>query len=162
MRLLEVTMATVELRVNGVAKTVQVDDPDTPLLYVLRNDLDLTGTRFGCGLAQCGACTVHVDGRATRSCNTPISAVRGRNVTTIEGLGSPEKPDPLQAAFIAEQAAQCGYCTAGIVMTARALLDRTPRPTEAQVREALTGNLCRCGSHVRVIRAVLRAAGGRS
>ena len=155
-------MTTVQLRVNGMPKTVQVDDPETPLLYVLRNDLDLTGTRFGCGLAQCGACTVHVDGRATRSCNTPVSAVQGRSVTTIEGLGSPEKPDPLQAAFIAEQAAQCGYCTSGIVMTARALLDRTPRPTEAQVREALTGNLCRCGSHTRVLRAVLRAAGGRS
>ena len=155
-------MTTVQLRVNGMPKTVQVDDPETPLLYVLHNDLDLTGTRFGCGLAQCGACTVHVDGRATRSCNTPVSAVQGRSVTTIEGLGSPEKPDPLQAAFIAEQAAQCGYCTSGIVMTARALLDRTPRPTEAQVREALTGNLCRCGSHTRVLRAVLRAAGGRS
>ena len=155
-------MATIQFRVNGVAKTVQVDDPDTPLLYVLRNDLDLTGTRFGCGLAQCGACTVQVDGRATRSCITPIRTVQGRSVRTIEGLGSPDKPDPLQAAFIAEQAAQCGYCTAGIVMTARALLDRTPRPTEMQVREALTGNLCRCGTHPRVIRAVLRAAGVRS
>jgi nicotinate dehydrogenase subunit A len=153
-------MATLSLQVNGTPRTVQVDDPDTPLLYVLRNDLDLPGTRFGCGLAQCGACTVHVDGRATRSCNTAVSAVQGRAITTIEALGTPETPDPLQAAFIAEAAAQCGYCTSGIVMTVRALLNQNPRPTETQVREALSGNLCRCGSHARVIRAVLRAAGG--
>ena len=153
-------MATLRLQVNGSTRTVEVDDPDTPLLYVLRNELDLPGTRFGCGLAQCGACTVHVDGRATRACNTSVSAVQGRAITTIEALGSPEKPDPLQAAFIAEAAAQCGYCTSGIVMTARALLNQNPRPSETQVREALTGNLCRCGSHARVIRAVLRAAGG--
>jgi nicotinate dehydrogenase subunit A len=154
-------MATLSLQVNGTTRTVQVDDPDTPLLYVLRNDLDLPGTRFGCGLAQCGACTVHVDGRATRSCNTTVSAVQGRAITTIEALGTPEKPDPLQAAFIAEAAAQCGYCTSGIVMTARALLNQNPRPTEMQVREALTGNLCRCGSHARVLRAVMRVAEGR-
>jgi nicotinate dehydrogenase subunit A len=152
------TMAQVQFRVNGSARTVQVDDPDTPLLYVLRDDLGLTGTKFGCGLAQCGACTVHVDGRAVRSCVAPVRSVQGREVTTIEGLGSPERPDPVQAAFIAEQAAQCGYCTAGIVMTARALLADTPRPSESQVREALSGNLCRCGSHDRVLRAVLRAA----
>jgi nicotinate dehydrogenase subunit A len=152
----------IQLRVNGTPRTIQVDDPDTPLLYVLRNDLDLTGTRFGCGLAQCGACTVHVDGRAVRSCSTPIRAIQGKSVRTIEGLGAPDKPDPLQAAFIAEQAAQCGYCTAGIVMTARALLDSNPHPTEGQVRDALTGNLCRCGSHARVLKAVMRAAGGRS
>jgi nicotinate dehydrogenase subunit A len=152
----------VQLRVNGTPRTVQADDPDTPLLYVLRNDLDLTGTHFGCGLAQCGACTVHVDGRAVRSCSTPIRAMQGKSVITIEGLGSPENPDPLQAAFIAEQAAQCGYCTAGIVMTARALLNQNPNPTEAQVRDALTGNLCRCGSHARVLKAVMRAAGARS
>ena len=155
-------MPRVQFRLNGSARTVQVDDPDTPLLYVLRNDCDLTGTRFGCGLAQCGACTVHVDGRATRSCNTSVSVVQGKSVITVEGLGTPEKPDPLQAAFIAEQAAQCGYCTAGIVMTARALLNQNPRPTETQVRDALVGNLCRCGSHARVIRAVMRAAGGRA
>ena len=155
-------MATVQFRLNGSPKNLQIDDPDTPLLYVLRNDCALTGTRFGCGLAQCGACTVHVDGRATRSCNTAISTVQGKSVMTIEGIGSPDKPDPLQAAFIAEQAAQCGYCTAGIVMTARALLSQTPRPSESQVREALTGNLCRCGSHVRVIRAVMGAAGARA
>ncbi len=155
-------MASLTLHVNGAARVVEVDDPDTPLLYVLRNDLELTGTRFGCGLAQCGACTVLVDGRATRSCVTPVSAVGGQPVTTIEGLGSPERPDPVQAAFIAEQAAQCGYCTAGLVVTARAFLDESRaqnrRPTEVEVRAALAGNLCRCGSHLRVIRAVLRAA----
>jgi len=151
-------MATVKMEVNGAARGVEVDDPQTPLLYVLRNDLGLTGTKFGCGLAQCGACTVLIEGRAVRSCSTAASAAQGLRVTTIEGLGSPERPDPLQAAFIEEQAAQCGYCTAGMIMSARALLAQTPRPTEAQVRQALAGNLCRCGSHVRVIRAVMRAA----
>ncbi len=151
-------MATVKMEVNGAARGVEVDDPRTPLLYVLRNDLGLTGTKFGCGLAQCGACTVLVDGRAVRSCSTAASAAQGRRVTTVEGLGSAERPDPLQAAFIEEQAAQCGYCTAGMIMSARALLAQTARPTEAQVRQALAGNLCRCGSHVRVIRAVMRAA----
>jgi nicotinate dehydrogenase subunit A len=155
-------MATLQLRVNGSARTVQLDDPDTPLLYVLRNDLDLTGTHFGCGLAQCGACTVHVDGVATRSCVTPAASIQGRAVTTIEGLGSPERPDPLQAAFIAEQAAQCGFCTAGIVMTARALLTHNPKVSETEVRQALAGNLCRCGSHARVLRAVMRVASGRT
>ena len=153
-------MATVRLDVNGSARAVELDDPVTPLLYVLRNDLGLTGTRFGCGLAQCGACTVLVDGVAVRSCVTPASTVQGRRITTIEGLGSPERPDAVQAAFIAEQAAQCGYCTAGMVVTARALLAQNPRPSESEVRQALAGNLCRCGSHPRVIRAVLRAAGG--
>src|SRR5262245_47652218 len=151
-------MATVTLQVNGTASTFELADPDTPLLYVLRNDLALTGTKFGCGLAQCGACTVHLDGQAVRSCSTPVSAAVGRQITTIEGLGSPEKPDPVQAAFIAEQAAQCGYCTAGLVMTARALLQQNRRPTETEVKQALAGNLCRCGSHVRVVRAVMRAA----
>jgi nicotinate dehydrogenase subunit A len=154
-------MATITLQVNGAARTIEISDPDTPLLYVLRNDLGLTGTKFGCGLAQCGACTVHLDGQAVRSCATPVSAVGSRPVTTIEGLGSPERPDPVQAAFIAEQAPQCGYCTAGLVMTARAFLQQwqqNRRPTEPEVKEALAGNLCRCGSHVRVIRAVLRAA----
>ena len=151
-------MATLTLQVNGAARTVEVSDPDTPLLYVLRNDLALTGTKFGCGLAQCGACTVHLDGQAIRSCSTPVSAAVGRQVTTIEGLGSPERPDPVQAAFIAEQAAQCGYCTVGLVMTARAFLGRNRRPTESEVKQALAGNLCRCGSHVRVIRAVTRAS----
>jgi nicotinate dehydrogenase subunit A len=156
-------MAKLALRVNGGNREVESDDPDVPLLYVLRDDLGLTGTKFGCGLAQCGACTVLVGGRAIRSCATPARAVVGQDVVTIEGLGTLDRLDPVQAAFIAEQAAQCGYCTAGMVMAARALLSRTPRPSEAQVREALAGNLCRCGSHARVIRAVMRAAaqGGR-
>jgi nicotinate dehydrogenase subunit A len=151
-------MAKLILRVNGSNREVESDDPDVPLMYVLRDQLGLTGTHFGCGLAQCGACTVMVAGRAVRSCIAPAKSVVGQDVVTIEGLGSPDRPDPLQAAFIGEQAAQCGYCTAGMVMSARALLAQTPRPTEAQVREALAGNLCRCGSHARVIRAVLRAA----
>ena len=150
-------MPTLTLNVNGAARAVEAH-PDTPLLYVLRGDLALTGTKFGCGLAQCGACTVLLAGRAVRSCVTPVSMVGGQTITTVEGLGSPDRPDPVQAAFIAEQAAQCGYCTAGMVVTARALLERNRRPTEADVKQALAGNLCRCGSHVRVIRAVLRAA----
>jgi len=154
-------MAKLALRVNGASREIESDDPDVPLLYVLRNDLGLTGTRVGCGLAQCGACTVLVNGRAVRACAAPARSAVGQDVVTIEGLGSPARPDPLQAAFIAEQAAQCGYCTAGMVVSARALLNSTPRPSEEQVREALAGNLCRCGSHARVIRAVLRAAGGR-
>lgn len=151
------------LVVNGQSREVAAD-PETPLLYVLRNDLGLTGTKFGCGLGQCGACTVLVDGQPVRSCMLPLQAVAGQRVTTIEGLGSPEHPHPLQAAFIEEQAVQCGYCTPGIVMTAKAILDRTPRPTEAQIKEGLAEILCRCGTHDRVIRAVLRAAatlGGR-
>lgn len=151
-------MPTLTLQLNGAIRNVEVDDPSTPLLYVLRNDLGLTGTPFGCGLAQCGACTVHLDGQAIRSCSMPVSAAVGRPITTIEGLGSPERPDPVQAAFIAEQASQCGYCTAGLVMTARAFLEQNRRPTETEVKQALAGNLCRCGSHVRVIRAVMRAA----
>ena len=151
-------MAKLTLQVNGTPRDVEVDDLATPLLYVLRNDLGLTGTKFGCGLAQCGACTVHLDGQAARSCVTPVNEVVGRQVTTVEGLGSPERPDPVQAAFIAEQAAQCGYCTAGLVMTARAFLQQNRRPTEPEVKQALAGNLCRCGSHVRVIRAMMRAA----
>jgi nicotinate dehydrogenase subunit A len=154
-------MARLTLKVNGTNREVEADDPDMPLLYVLRGDLGLTGTHFGCGLAQCGACTVLVNGRAVRSCIAPAQSVAGQDVVTIEGLGSPERPDPLQAAFIAEQAAQCGYCTAGMVMSARALLAQTPRPTEKQVRDALAGNLCRCGSHARVIRAVLRVAAAK-
>ena len=153
----------IRLIVNGQQRDVTVD-PETPLLYVLRNDLGLTGTKFGCGLGQCGTCTVLVAGQAVRSCVTPVKAVAGQEVTTIEGLGSPERPHPLQAAFIEEQAAQCGYCTPGIVMAATAFLARTPRPTEAQIKEALAGTLCRCGTHDRVIRAVKRAAvamGGR-
>ena len=153
----------IHLIVNGQPRDVAVD-PDVPLLYVLRNDLGLTGTKFGCGLGQCGACTVLVRGQAVRSCVIPAQAVAGQEVTTIEGLGSPERPHPLQAAFIEEQATQCGYCTAGIIMAAKAFLDQNPRPTEAQLTQALAGNLCRCGTHLRVIRAVMRTAamtGGR-
>jgi nicotinate dehydrogenase subunit A len=151
------------LVVNGQPREVAAD-PETPLLYVLRNDLGLTGTKFGCGLGQCGACTVLVDGQPVRSCMLPVQAVAGQAVTTIEGLGSPERPHPLQAALIEEQAVQCGYCTPGIVMAAKAILDQTPRPTEAQLKQALNEILCRCGTHDRVVRAVLRAAatmGGR-
>ena len=147
----------IRLSVNGRRRDVAMDS-DVPLLYVLRNDLGLHGTKFGCGLGQCGACTVLVGGQAVRSCLIPVQSVVGQEVITIEGLGSPERPHPLQAAFIEEQAAQCGYCTAGIIMAAKAFLDQTPRPTEAQLRQALAGNLCRCGTHVRVIRAVMRTA----
>ena len=153
----------IRLIVNGQPRDLAVD-PEVPLLYVLRNDLGLTGTKFGCGLGQCGACTVLVGGRAVRSCVLPVQAVAGQEVITIEGLGSPERPHPLQAAFIEEQAVQCGYCTAGIIMAAKAFLDQTPRATEAQLMQALAGNLCRCGTHLRVIRAVMRTAamtGGR-
>ncbi len=154
----------ISLSVNGQRHDVDAD-PNEPLLYMLRNDLRLTGAKFGCGLAQCGACTVIAGGQAIRSCVTPVQAVAGQEILTIEGLGSPERPHPLQAAFIEEQAAQCGYCTAGIIMSAKAFLDKTPHPTETQLREGLAGNLCRCGTHLRVIRAVMRAAavmaGGR-
>jgi nicotinate dehydrogenase subunit A len=149
-------MAT-NIKVNGVSRSVPAE-PDTPLLYVLRNDLELNGAKFGCGLAQCGACTVLIDGKAVRSCVTPISAVATSEITTIEGIGSLDKPHPLQRAFMEEQAAQCGYCINGMIMSAKELLDRNPRPTEQDVRTALAGNLCRCGTHTRIIRAVLRAA----
>jgi nicotinate dehydrogenase subunit A len=151
-------MAKYNFEVNGRSVTVDSWDPGQPILYLLRNALGLLGPKFGCGLAQCGACTVLVDGKATRSCITPVKQVAGHSVTTIEGLGSPEKPDAVQAAFIAEQAAQCGYCTNGIIMTAKALLARNPRPTREQVQQGLAGNLCRCGTHTRILAAVLRAA----
>jgi nicotinate dehydrogenase subunit A len=147
----------VTLTVNGQRRTVRAA-PDTPLLYVLRNDLELNAAKFGCGLAQCGSCTVVVDGKAVRSCTTPISSVAGKEITTLEGLGSEGKPHPLQRAFLKEQAAQCGYCIAGMIMSAKALLDRTPHPSEAEIRRALAGNLCRCGTHNRIVRAVQRAA----
>jgi nicotinate dehydrogenase subunit A len=147
----------ISLKVNGVSRSVPAE-PDTPLLYVLRNDLELNGAKFGCGLAQCGACTVLIDGRATRSCVTPISAVEKSEITTIEGLGSVDKPHALQQAFIEEQAVQCGYCINGMIMSAKDLLDRNPHPSEGDVRDALAGNLCRCGTHNRIVRAVLRAA----
>ena len=150
--------ATYTLRVNGKSRTVRVDDPQMPLLYALRNNLDLHGPHFGCGLGQCGACTVHMDGRAVRSCNLPVFQAAGKNILTIEGLGTPEKPHPLQQAFIEEQAVQCGYCINGMIMQAKALLDHNKRPTEAQIRQALAANLCRCGTHVRIVRAVKRAS----
>ena len=150
-------MPSYQLRVNGEARSVDVRDPDEPLLYVLRNHLRLTGAKFGCGLAQCGACTVLVDGQPTRSCTLPVSRVGSANVTTIEGVGSLEKPHPVQAAFIAEQAAQCGYCTNGMVMTSVALLKRKPDASLDDAKAALAGNLCRCGTHHRILRAAMRA-----
>lgn len=154
-------MARISLRVNGTARTVDTD-PSTPLLYVLRDDLGLQGPRFGCGLSQCGACTVIIDGNTVRSCSIPVRAARNRNITTLEGLGSVAHPHPLQKAFIEEQAAQCGFCMNGIVLTAKVLLDKNPNPTDAEIKKALDGVLCRCGSHPRVIRAVKRAAGERA
>ena len=151
----------ITLIVNGVTRSVDVES-DTPLLYVLRDNLGITGPKYGCGVAQCGSCTVLIDGEAKRSCVVPVSTVAGAAVTTVEGLGAPQQLHPIQAAFVEEQAAQCGYCTAGMVMSAKALLDKKPKPSEAEIREALVGNLCRCGSHVRVVRAVQRAAGIRS
>jgi nicotinate dehydrogenase subunit A len=145
------------LRVNGRAHEVAAE-PNTPLLYVLRNDLGLKGTRFGCGVGHCGACTVLVDGNAVQSCDTPLWSASGREITTIEGLGSAEQPHPLQQAFLGEQAAQCGYCVNGIIMSAAALLKKTPRPSDAEIAAALDRNLCRCGTHVRILRAIRRAA----
>ena len=148
----------VSLTVNGRRFTVDVD-PDTPLIYVLRNDLALNGPKLGCAKGQCGACTVLVDGQAVRACLMPVKEVAaGKAVVTLEGLGTPEQPHPLQSAFIAEQALQCGYCTSGMIMQAAALLAAKPAPTEGDVRAGLAANLCRCGSHPRVVRAVLRAA----
>jgi nicotinate dehydrogenase subunit A len=152
----EETLATYNLRVNGTPRTVDAD-PDTPLLYVLRDTLGLHGPKFGCGLAQCGTCTVHVDGEETRSCVLPIADLQGE-VTTLEGLGSTRNLHPLQKAFIDEQAVQCGYCINGMIMSAAALLKRTRNPSEAEIRDALAGNLCRCGTHQRIVAAVQRAA----
>jgi len=154
-------MAQINLNVNGKSRTVDVD-LTTPLLYVLRNDLELHGPRFGCGLGQCGACTVIVDGNTVRSCSYPVSSARGKQITTLEGLGSVARPHALQAAFIEEQAAQCGYCMNGMIMTAKVLLDKNSHPNDEEIKRALEGNLCRCGSHLRVIRAVKRAAGERA
>ena len=151
-------MPGTQLHVNGKSVSVFVDDPDVPLLYVLRDNLGLHGPRFGCGLAQCGACTVHVDGVAVRSCVMRLSAVKGK-VVTLEGLGSESRPHPLQRAFIEEQAVQCGYCINGMIMQSAALLTRNPKPTEDQIRQELAANLCRCGTHLRILRAVMRAAG---
>jgi nicotinate dehydrogenase subunit A len=149
------------INVNGKPHTVDAAG-DTPLLYVLRNDLELNGAKYGCGFAQCGACTVIIEGRPVRSCITPLSAVGAKAVTTIEGLASGGAPHALQKAFIAEQAAQCGYCANGMIMTAKTLLDKNPRPSEAQIRKALGANFCRCGTHNRIVRAVQRAAKERA
>jgi nicotinate dehydrogenase subunit A len=145
------------LRINGSERRLTADG-DAPLLDVLRNVLGLKGTRFGCGSEQCGACFVLIDGRAVPSCTTTLGSVAGKSIVTVEGLGGPESPHPLQKAFIVEQAAQCGYCTSGMLVSAAALLSRTPWPTEAEVKQALDRNICRCGSHNRIVRAVLRAA----
>jgi len=149
---------TIALHVNGRTRRVTVEDRNMPLLYVLRDHLELHGPRFGCGLGQCGACTVHVDGRAVRSCLTPLSAVANRKIVTLEGLGTPEAPHPVQKAFIDEQAVQCGYCINGMIMEAAAFLNANQNPSDAQIKKALTGNLCRCGTHLRIVRAVKRAA----
>ncbi len=155
-------MPSFELHVNGGTQTISVRDPDEPLLYVLRNRLGLTGAKFGCGLGQCGACKVIVDGEAVPSCQLPVAKAAGTKITTVEGLGSPDKPNPLQAAFVAEQAAQCGYCITGMVMTAAAFLSKQPNATQDEVKAALAGNLCRCGTHQRILQAVMRATGRTS
>ena len=147
----------ISFKLNGKPASIVTDDPQMPLLYALRDGLALRGPRFGCGLGQCGACTIHLDGAAARSCITPVSAIAGRAVVTLEGLGTPTKPHPLQQAFIAEQAVQCGYCINGMIMQAAALLRTTRNPTDEQIRTALADNLCRCGTHVRILRAVKRA-----
>jgi len=149
-------MAT-SISVNGKTQSIEADG-DTPLLYVLRNDLQLNGAKYGCGFAQCGACTVLVDGKATRSCVTLLSTVQGKAITTIEGLGGPQNMHRLQKAFVEEQAAQCGYCANGMIMTAQALLERNSKPTKAQIRKALAANFCRCGTHNRIVRAIQRAS----
>src|SRR5512135_1140268 len=151
-------MAKIRLRVNGKAHVVDAE-PDMPLLYALRDDLRLNGPKFGCGLSQCGACTVILDGTAIRSCVTSVAAAQNHSVTTLEALGSTKKLHKIQQAFVDEQAAQCGYCINGMIMTTKALLDKNPRPTEAQIKQALAGNLCRCGTHIRILRAVKRASG---
>jgi len=146
------------LTVNGKRTVIEADDPNMPLLYALRNDLGLHGPRFGCGLGQCGACTVHVDGKAARSCSVPLSTAANRTVTTLEGLGAPAKLHPVQQAFIEEQAVQCGYCINGMVMQAAALLATNRKPSDEQIRDAMQRNLCRCGTHTRILKAIRRAA----
>ncbi|OFV95505.1 MAG: (2Fe-2S)-binding protein [Acidobacteria bacterium RIFCSPLOWO2_02_FULL_61_28] len=154
-------MSVITLKVNGRTHSLDVD-PTTPLLYVLSDDLELRGPKFGCGLSQCGACTVIVKGEAIRSCSTPVKDVEGVEITTLEGLGSPEKPHPIQQAFIEEAASQCGFCVNGVIMTAEAFLDKNPKATEAQIQQALAGVLCRCFTHVRMHRAIMRYAQGRA
>jgi nicotinate dehydrogenase subunit A len=150
-------MAKYTLKVNGRTRTVDVE-ADTPLLYVLRENLAFKGPRFGCGLGQCGACTVHLDGQAVRSCMLPVGELKAQAITTLEGLGTSAKPSKLQKAFIDEQAAQCGYCINGMIMSAAALLEKNKNPSEAEIRDALSGNLCRCGTHQRIVAAIKRAA----
>ena len=147
------------LDVNGKRVTIDADDPRMPLLYALRDDMGLHGPRFGCGLGQCGACTVHVDGKAVRSCVTPVASVAGKHVVTLEGLGTPSRPHPLQLAFIEEQAVQCGYCINGMIMQAAAVLQTNRKPSDDEIKAALAGNLCRCGTHLRIVRAIKRASG---
>jgi nicotinate dehydrogenase subunit A len=151
-------MARIRLKVNGKSQIVDAD-PEMPLLYVLRDDLKLNGPKFGCGLAQCGACMVIIGGNAVPSCVTEVKAAANRSVTTLEGLGSTKKLHAVQKAFVDEQAAQCGYCINGMIISAKALLDKNPKPTDSQIKEALAGNLCRCGTHTRILRAVKRASG---
>ena len=151
-------MAKYNFQVNRQAVTVESWDPGQPLLYVLRNSLGLHAAKFGCGLGQCGACSVLIDGKVARSCMTSVQQASGRAITTLEGLGTPDRPDSIQAAFIAEQAAQCGYCTNGMIMAAKSLIDQTPHPTAEQVKQSLAGNLCRCGTHTRILSAVLSVA----
>lgn len=146
------------LHIDGREREIEVDDPDMPLLYALRDELSLNNPRFGCGLGQCGACTVHVDGRSVRSCITPVSSLRDRKITTLAGLGTPEQPHPIQKAWLEEQVSQCAYCINGWIMTAAELLDRNPHPSDAQIKEALGGLICRCGTHGAALRAVKRAA----
>jgi nicotinate dehydrogenase subunit A len=153
-------MSAVALTVNRVSHTVDVD-PATPLLYVLSDDLGLRGPKFGCGLGQCGACTVIVSGRAIRSCVTPVSSINGAEITTLEGLGTPERPHPLQKAFIDEQAAQCGFCLNGVILTAKAFLDQNPKASDMEIRQAMSTVLCRCFAHVRMFRAITRYAQGK-
>lgn len=150
-------MSAITLKVNGRSHSLDVD-PSTPLLYILSDDLELRGPKFGCGLAQCGACTVIVEGRAIRSCVTPVETVDGADVTTLEGLGTAENPHPIQRAFIEEQAAQCGFCLSGVILTAKAFLDENPKATDEQIREALSTVLCRCFVNVRMLRAIRRYA----
>ena len=150
-------MSIISLNVNGRTQSVDVD-PSTPLLYVLSDDLDMRGPKFGCGLSQCGACTVIVDGEATRSCVTPVQRVAGSAITTLEGLGTVEAPHPIQQAFIDEQAMQCGFCVNGVIMTAKALIDRVPNASDAEIRQALSTVLCRCGANVRMLAAIRRYA----
>jgi nicotinate dehydrogenase subunit A len=147
----------IKITVNGRAHEVTADG-ETPLLYVLRNETGCKGVRYGCGLGQCGSCTVIIDGKPVQSCDVPVSAVAGKSITTVEGIGSEDKPHPLQTAFVEEQAAQCGYCITGIIMSAKVLLDVNPSPSDTEIKQALAKNLCRCGTHLRIVRAIKRAA----